>query len=31
MRYNTIEPIHWESCVKVLDGGDVRKEFLKGW
>jgi len=31
MRYNTVEPIHWESCVKVLDGGDVRKEFLKGW
>ncbi len=32
MRYDTtIEPIHWESCVKVLDAHDMRKAFLKGW
>lgn len=32
MRYDTaIEPIHWESCVKVLDAHDVKKAFLEGW
>ena len=31
MRYDTIEPVYWESCVKVLDARDVKKEFLKGW
>ncbi|HRD26451.1 MAG TPA: hypothetical protein PLA39_09290, partial [Methanoculleus sp.] len=32
VRYDiAIEPIHWESCVKVLDAHDVKKAFLEGW
>ncbi len=31
IRYDTIEPVHWESCVRVLDGVEVKKEFLTGW
>ncbi len=32
MRYDIpIEPIHWESCTKVLDAHDVKKVFLEGW
>ena len=31
IRYDAIKPIHWESCVKVLNSQDVKKEFLEGW
>jgi len=31
IKYDTIRPVHWESCVKVLDSQDVKKEFLEGW
>jgi len=31
IRYDTIKPVHWESCAKVLDAQDMKKVFLEGW
>jgi superfamily II DNA/RNA helicase len=31
IRYDTIAPINWESCERVLDNVEKRKYLLKGW
>lgn len=31
IRYDTIRPINWESCARVLDDIERRKYLLKGW
>lgn len=31
IRYDTIKPVHWESCAKVLDAQDMKKVFFEGW
>ncbi|RIK30872.1 MAG: helicase SNF2 [Chloroflexi bacterium] len=31
LRYAHVEPIHWESCEKVLDASEKRKILSQGW
>ncbi len=31
LRYDKIEPTHWEDCSKVLDSIERRRHLMKGW
>ncbi len=31
IRYDKIEPVHWEKCSKVLDSAERRRCLMKGW
>jgi hypothetical protein len=31
LRYTHVEPINWETCSEVLDGGEKRKVLSVGW
>jgi hypothetical protein len=31
IKYDKIEPVHWEKCSKVLDSAERRRCLMKGW
>ncbi len=31
IRYDKIEPVHWEQCSKVLDSAERKRCLMKGW